>query len=282
MPCEGWKWRALPVTSASARFSRLFSVALSGNNLLIADRCAIRSMSTTAPFNVTTLVGTRAANPNLWDCGPAASTLGDQDLDLAVRGTDVYAADSTHLAVWKIALASTPPAISLVAGVRDSPGSDDGALAGAHFVGPTGLVFPFVGDDPFYLIDDNIMITNGYGLVRRISLFEDSVTTVAGAPQIGFVSTDGLGTQALFAQPRRAVSDGTSLFIGDVFSVRRMDLATNAVVTIAGDMTTSGFADGLGGAARFNAAFGIARDGRNGNMYVADQGNFAIRKLTPP
>ena len=106
--------------------------------------------------------------------------------------------------------------------------------------------------------------------------------TVAGAPQAGFVSTDGLGTQALFAQPRRAVSDGTSLFIGDRFSVHRMDLGTNAVVTIAGDMATSGFADGVGLAARFNAAFGIARDSRNGNIFIADQGNFAIRKLTPP
>ena len=266
---------------ATARFSHTFSVALSGSNLLIADRCAIRSMSTIAPFNVTTLVGTRlASNPNQWDCSPAVSTLGDQDLDLAVRGSDVYAADSTHFAVWKVALASSPPAISLVAGVRDSAGTDDGTIAGAHLAGPTGLVFPFVGDDPFYLVDTDIFV--GYGLIRRISPLEDSVTTVAGAPQVGFVSTDGLGTQALFAQPRRAVSDGKSLFIGDAFSVRRMDLATNAVVTIAGDMTTAGFADGVAGAARFNAAFGIARDSRNGAIYIADQGNFAIRKLTPP
>lgn len=266
---------------ATARFSRTFSVALSGSNLLIADRCAIRSMSTIPPFNVTTLVGTRlAANPNQWDCSPAVSTLGDQELDLSVRGTDVYAADATHFAVWKVALTSSPPAISLVAGVRDSAGTDDGTIAGAHLAGPTGLVFPFVADDPFYLVDTDIFV--GYGLIRRISPLEDSVTTVAGAPQIGFVSTDGLGTQALFAQPRRSVSDGKSLFIGDAFSVRRMDLATNAVVTIAGDMTTSGFADGSGGAARFNAAFGIARDSRNGAIYIADQGNFAIRKLTPP
>jgi len=266
---------------ATARFSRTFSVALFGNNLLIADRCAIRSMSTTPPFNVTTLVGTRlATDPSRWDCRPGVSTLGDQDLDLVVRGTDVYAADSTHFAVWKVALASSPPVISLVVGVPDSPGTDDGTVAGAHLAGPNGLVFPFVGDDLFYLVDTDIFV--GYGLIRRISLLEDSVLTVAGAPQVGFVSTDGLGRQALFAQPRRAVSDGTSLFIGDVFSVRRMDLATNAVVTIAGDMTTAGFADGVAGAARFSAAFGITRDGRNGVLYVADQGNFAIRKLTPP
>jgi hypothetical protein len=269
---------------ATARFSRLFSMALSGGNLLIADRCAIRSVSTTPPFNVTTLLGTRqAANPNQWDCGRAVSTLGVQDLDIAVRGTDVYAADSSRWAVWKISFAVTPPTITLVAGAPDTPGLDDGSLlAGAHFVGPTGLVFPFVGDDIFYLIDDNLNLVSGYGLVRRISLFEDLVSTVAGAPQVAFVSTDGLGTQALFAQPRRAVSDGTSIFIGDRFSVRRMDLATNAVVTIAGDMSTDGFADGVGSAARFTAAFGIARDSRNGNIFIADQGNFAIRKLTPP
>jgi len=269
---------------ATARFSRLFSMALSGSNLIIADRCAIRSVSTTPPFNVTTLFGTRqAANPNQWDCQPAVSMLGAQDLDIAVRGTDVYAADSSRWAVWKISFAVTPPTITVVAGVPDSPGLDDGTpLAGAHFVGPTGLVFPFVGDDIFYLIDDNLNLVNGYGLVRRISLFEDLVTTVAGAPQVSFVSTDGLGTQALFAQPRRAVSDGTSVFIGDRFSVRRMDLATHTVVTVAGDMATFGFADGVGGAARFNAAFGIARDSRNGTLYVADQGNFAIRKVTPP
>lgn len=268
---------------ATARFSRLFSMAFSGSNLLIADRCAIRSMSTTPPFNVTTLLGTRlAANPNAWDCSPAASQLGAQDLDIAVRGSDVYAADSTHFVVWRISFATVPPTITVVAGVPDAPGSDDGTIASAHLLGPTGLVFPFVGDDPFYLIESDVSISNAYGLVRRISPFFDSVLTVAGAPQAGFVSTDGLGTQALFAQPRRAVSDGTSLFIGDAFSVRRMDLNTNAVVTIAGDMATSGFADGVGGAARFNAAFGVARDSRNGNIFIADQGNFAIRKLTAP
>jgi hypothetical protein len=268
---------------ATARFNRLFSVAFSGTNLLIADSCAIRSMTTTPPFTVTTLIGTRsAANPNLWNCAPPTSTLGSSDLDLAVRGTDVYVADSTRFVVWKVSFASTPPTITLVAGVPDSSGSDDGSIATAHLLGPAGLVFPFVGDDPFYLVEEDVLISNAYGLVRQISSFADSVLTVAGAPQAGFVSTDGLGTQALFAQPRRAVSDGTSLFIGDVFSVRRMDLNTNAVVTIAGDMTTAGFADGAGPAARFNAAFGIARDSRHGNLFVADQGNFAIRKLAPP
>ncbi len=267
---------------ATARFVRLFAVALSGTDLLIADRCAIRKMSTAAPYNVTTLLGTRnVANPNLWACGPAASILSGSDLDIAVRGTDVYAADNGHSVVWKVSLTSSPPTVTQVAGILDTPGSDDGSIATATLLGPTGLVFPFVGDDPFYLLD-SASSNFAYGLVRRISPLEDSVLTVAGAPQTTFVSTDGLGTHALFAQARRGVSDGTNLYIGDSFSVRRMDIATTAVFTIAGDMSSSGFADGLGGAARFNAAFGIARDSRNGVIYIADQGNFAIRKLTPP
>src|SRR4051812_9976131 len=73
---------------ASARFVRLFSLALSGSDLLIADRCAIRKMSTFPPFNVTTLIGTRRANnANLWDCTQPTSTMGQNDFDIAARGS---------------------------------------------------------------------------------------------------------------------------------------------------------------------------------------------------
>ena len=37
-----------------------------------------------------------------------------------------------------------------------------------------------------------------------------------------------------------------------------------------------------GSVARFNAAFGVARNPDTGVIYIADQGNFAIRRLTPP
>ncbi len=182
--------------------------------------------------------------------------------------------------VDKVSFTTSPPTITTVAGILDVPGADDGTIATAHLLGPVGLAFPFVGDDIFYLADSSS--TFATSVVRRIALAEDSVSTVAGGTQAGLITVDGLGTHALFAQPRRMVSDGSSLFIGDAFSVRRMDLSTTAVVTIAGDMTTAGFADGTGSAARFNAAFGIARDPRNGVIYIADQGSFAIRKLTPP
>jgi len=47
---------------------------------------------------------------------------------------------------------------------------------------------------------------------------------------------------------------------------------------LAGNATTSGFADAKGTAARFNTPRGLAVD-TGGNVYVADPGNFTIRKI---
>ena len=58
-------------------------------------------------------------------------------------------------------------------------------------------------------------------------------------------------------------------------------VGTNWVVsTIAGLAQNSGTADGSNSVARFRYPFGVAVDGV-GNVYVADQGNHAIRRLAP-
>ena len=77
----------------------------------------------------------------------------------------------------------------------------------------------------------------------------------------------------------RLITDGSSLFVADSNSVRRMDIASSTVVTVAGT-NASGATDGLGPAARFNAISGLSRDAA-GNLYVADAGNATLRKLTP-
>jgi len=53
-----------------------------------------------------------------------------------------------------------------------------------------------------------------------------------------------------------------------------------ALSILAGDATIEGTMDGTGTAARFKWPQGIAIDS-NGNLYVADTGNFVIRKITP-
>ena len=50
------------------------------------------------------------------------------------------------------------------------------------------------------------------------------------------------------------------------------------ITLLAGDAATSGFADAKGSAARFNTPRGLAVDA-GGNVYVADPGNFTIRRI---
>jgi hypothetical protein len=264
-----------------ARFSRLRGIAISGGLLYVIDGCALRTISTAPPFTVTTLIGTRRPPPNQanWRCGVPFVSL----LDLAIRPSGVYVVDDGRFTVSKIDLSTSPPTITTVAGVSDVSGSDDGTLSTfspGHFLFPLGIVFPFAGnDDVFYVADSGNTADSLYGLIRRVSLFEDSMTTVAGAVHADGMIRDGLGTAALFNGPRRFASDGNNLFIGDQPAVRRMDLATFAVTTIAGG-NTFGYLDGPGSSALLTAATGIAR-GPGGKIYFADQLNFVIRVLTP-
>jgi len=91
---------------------------------------------------------------------------------------------------------------------------------------------------------------------------------------------DGHGLQARFDEPWGLVRgpDG-SLFVADGGEVNRIRrIAPDGTVhTFAG--SSEGFADGIGRAAKFHTPSSLAID-RLGNLYVADTGNHAIRKVT--
>lgn len=92
---------------------------------------------------------------------------------------------------------------------------------------------------------------------------------------------DGPALQARFADPYGIAVDGDgTLYIadaGDNNRIRRIG-ADGIVTTWAG--SAEGFADGAGSAAAFHTPSGLACDGA-GNLYVADTGNHAIRKISP-
>ena len=105
------------------------------------------------------------------------------------------------------------------------------------------------------------------------------VTTVAGDGSPGFM--DGAARQARFADPYGvAVDNKGNLYIADAGENNRIRKLTpeGVVTTLAGG--DEGFQDGQGAAARFNTPSALAIDA-DGNLYVADTGNHAIRKVTP-
>jgi sugar lactone lactonase YvrE len=106
------------------------------------------------------------------------------------------------------------------------------------------------------------------------------VTTVAGDGLPG--ARNGSGRQTRFADPLGVVLDKAgNLYVadgGDNNSIRKIGV-DGVGVTFAGG-AVEGYADGVGKAAAFNTPSGLAIDG-DGNLYVADTGNNAIRKITP-
>jgi sugar lactone lactonase YvrE len=95
-------------------------------------------------------------------------------------------------------------------------------------------------------------------------------------------SADGTGSSARFLNPGAVAVDGSgNLYVADSgnSTIRKITPA-GVVTTFAGSPGSIGSADATGGSARFNRPQGVAADSA-GNVYVADTGNNAIRKITP-
>ncbi len=106
-------------------------------------------------------------------------------------------------------------------------------------------------------------------------------THFAGSPG-GADSVDASGSDARFYSPQGVAIDGSgNVYVADTgnYTIRKITPG-GAVTTLAGKTGSSGSADGTRSAARFNNPSGVAVDG-SGNVYVADTGNYTIRKITP-
>jgi sugar lactone lactonase YvrE len=106
-----------------------------------------------------------------------------------------------------------------------------------------------------------------------------TITTLAGSPVQG--SADGTGGAAHFANPWGVAADTAgNLYVADTdnHTIRKITIG-GTVSTFAGLAGVSGSADGTGSVARFYQPQGVAVD-TAGNVYVADTGNYTIRKIT--
>jgi sugar lactone lactonase YvrE len=180
---------------------------------------------------------------------------------------NVYVADTGNETIRKISPAG---AVTTLAGLARQSGSADGKRSGARFGAPSGVATDRSG---------NVYVTAYYG-VRKITPAGE-VTTLAGA--IGPVgSADGTGSAAKFNSPNGAAVDPSgNIYIAEPNSntIRKVTPA-GTVTTFAGLAGSSGSADGMGSAARFNYPNSVATD-IDGNVYVADRNNETIRKITP-
>ncbi|GAB3840051.1 hypothetical protein [Hymenobacter jeollabukensis] len=150
-------------------------------------------------------------------------------------------------------------------------GMVDGPAATARFREPHGIARDAAGN--LYIADRSVH------RIRRLTP-TGIVSTVAGTGTSGYA--DGTATTAQFNGPVGLAYDGrTGLYISERegHRLRRLDLATGVVSTVAGT-GTAGYANGAGNVALFNRPQGLYWAEAEQSLYVADASNHRIRKVT--
>ena len=147
----------------------------------------------------------------------------------------------------------------------------DGVGASAELWAPAGSVM---------LSSGAMLVAEVSGSVlRRVQPTTGQVSTYAGSSLPGYADSS-IARAASFRAPQAiAVDRNGHVYIADAGNhvIRRIDAFTGAVSTWAGT-GQSGAQDGPGASARFNSPQGVAVDA-SGNVYVADTGNHAIRRI---
>ena len=163
------------------------------------------------------------------------------------------------------------PVWRTLAGYPNATGTNDGPGISARFSNPSGIAADPAGN--IYVAD------SGNCVIRKISP-AGLVSTLAGQPgQWG--SQDGPATNALFRFPTALALDTSgNLYLADNSAIRKLS-AVGSVTTIAGQPDVSGYRDGAGTNALFGYSIGGLALDTNGNLYVADSGNWVVRRISP-
>ena len=220
--------------------------------------------SSTAAAQVTTLAGSGATG-KVNGQGTAASFNDPVGVVVDASGA-VYVADTGNHLIRKIDASGN---VTTLAG-SGAAGSANGQGTAASFDFPNRIAIDKTGI--VYVAD------SGNNLIRRIDA-SGTVTTLAGSGVPG--SANGQGTAASFSFPAGIALDASgNLYVADAGNnlIRKIDTSGN-VTTLAG-AGVAGAANGVGTAASFNSARGVAVDA-GGTVYVADTSNNLIRKIDP-
>ena len=267
--------------SQSAEFSFPVGVVPDpAGNLYVADflNHAIRKMTPEGSnWVVTTIAGLPGA-PGYAD-GTNSEARFNRPAGITIDSTgNLFVAERYNHTIRKVTPSGTNWVVSTVAGQGGVPGNADGTNTQAQFYLPSGITIDtsnhlFVADTANFTIREITPIGTDW-----------AITTVAGTPLVyGF--TNGLNGDAQFNYPYGiAISSAGKLYIADSgnHAIREMTRSGSGwmVNTIGGFSGMSGTADGAGTVAAFNFPTGVAVN-NGGQVFVADQSNNSIRKMTP-
>ncbi len=256
-------------TAGTARFDNPSGVAIdTSGHVYVADTYSHLIRKISPEGVVSTLAGTTGVSGVVEGSGQTARFFYPKGVAVDTSGT-LYVADANNHLIRKITPAGV---VTTLAGVASTSGSSDGMGTTARFNFPSSVAVDQSGT--VYVADAN------NHLIRKITP-AGVVTTLAGVASTSG-SSDGMGTAARFNIPYGvAVDPSGHVYVADQFNQRIRKISPAGVVrTVAGLGGSFSFADGTGTAAQFNNPTGVAVDA-SGNLYVSDQFNNRIRKITP-
>jgi gliding motility-associated-like protein len=253
-------------TGTAAKFGSSYGLAtdLSGN-IYVADYGNNLIRAITPAAVVTTLAGSGTAGSNN-GTGTAASFNVPYGAAPDAAG-NVYVADDVNNLIRKI----TPSGVvTTLAGKNGVAGSVNGTGTAARFKNPFGVAADAAGN--VYVAD------YGNNLIREVTP-AGVVTTLAGSGSNG--ATNGTGAAASFSTPDDlAVDPPGNVFVVDNGNNLIRKITPAGVVTTFAGTVSPGLVNGIGTAASFSNPTALTIDAQ-GNIYVADQKNSLIRKITP-
>ncbi|HKO02003.1 MAG TPA: hypothetical protein VJ032_09940, partial [Thermoanaerobaculia bacterium] len=196
----------------------------------------------------------------------AGSGFSSDDVALTVWNGTVYFADPGTHVIGRLGANGQP---IVIAGQYGTAGIADGVGTAAQFSQPSGIAVDAAG---------NMYVTErGSSRIRKVA--PDGTVSAFSGRLYGFGFADGAPNVAIFSTPSAITIDPAGmLYVADRGNNRIRK------VTPAGDVTTlagnniAGRVDGSATAARFDGPIDVAYGG--GYVYVADQNNHAVRKVS--
>ena len=246
-----------------ATFYRPQGLALAGDTLYVADteNHLIRRVDLKS-HNVETIAGTGQQSHEYFKAGPARSVALSSPWDLQLVDRVLYIAMAGPHQIWMLDLDKNE--VSTFAG-SGREARLDGPVLEAGFAQPSGIASD---GQKLYVADSESNI------IREIDLASRYVKTLVGGDLFDFGDVDGTGDDVRLQHPLGLVTYGDKLLIADTYNhkIKILDPKQEKVTSLLGT-GKPGQADGK--TPSFYEPGGLAL--ANGNLYIADTNNHAIR-----
>lgn len=270
-----WVSKLTGLTPSTTYYLRAYVTGVSGSTDY-GDVVTFTTSATAAVLTgtVTTIAGNSSSSGYTDGSGTGVLFDGPQYIAYNTVAGLLYVSDNFNNMIRTVTTTGTTKTLT-----NPAIGFANGALADALFYGPRGMSFDTQGNT--YVADI------GNNMIRKITP-GGAVTTLAGNGTAGY--SDGITKVEFYNPQSTAVDAAGNVYVADRTNNLIRKITTAGVTSIlAGyqgsnsgvlQQVVAGYTDGTAALALFNGVTNIAID-QQGNIYVVDVNNKAIRKVTP-